>query len=183
MSTSTVTDTSPTQTPLGLGDWQVAAGQSKVAFETRIAFGLVPVRGRFTDYSGELYIDGAGNARGQLRVQAETLSTGIKKRDRHLRSTDFFAVEEHPQMTFELDSLRPAADGSLQLAGTLHLRGRTIGIKAPISLQRSDADGLRLSAEFDVDHRSAGLLATGPGWKKVPEKLRANVDLALVPLA
>jgi polyisoprenoid-binding protein YceI len=74
---------------------------------------LIPVRGRYSSFNGELHIDGTGNASGILRVEAETISTGITKRDTHLRSIDFFAVERHPHMTFELTALTPDADGAV----------------------------------------------------------------------
>jgi hypothetical protein len=93
--------------PISPGDWRVVSARSELGFPTRIAFGLIPVRGRYSGFDGELHIDAAGNASGVLRIEAETISTGIKKRDSHLRSSDFFAVERHPHMTFELTGLTP----------------------------------------------------------------------------
>jgi polyisoprenoid-binding protein YceI len=94
--------------PLSPGNWRIdpAPARSELGFVTHM-FGLIPVRGRYSGFNGELHIDGAGNASGVLRVEAETISTGIKKRDAHLRSTDFFAVERHPHMRFELTALTP----------------------------------------------------------------------------
>jgi polyisoprenoid-binding protein YceI len=73
--------------PLSRGDWRVDPARSELGFVTHM-FGLIPVRGRYSGFDGELHINGAGNATGVLRVEAETISTGIKKRDIHLRSTD-----------------------------------------------------------------------------------------------
>ena len=122
MAITQTTDAHPI--PLSTGDWHVAPARSELGFLTRIIFGLIAVRGRYSGFDGELHIDGAGNASGVLRVEAETISTGIKKRDTHLRSTDFFAVEHHPHLTFELTALTPNADGSVRLTGTLHIRDR-----------------------------------------------------------
>jgi len=60
-------------------------------------------RGRYSGYDGDLHIDSAGNASGVLRIEAATISTGIKRRDAHLRSTDFFAVEEHSHRQIDGD--------------------------------------------------------------------------------
>jgi polyisoprenoid-binding protein YceI len=68
------------------GDWRVDPAVSELGFLSRILLGLVAVRGRDGGFNGGLHIDGAGNATGVLRVAAETISTGIKKRDTHLRS-------------------------------------------------------------------------------------------------
>jgi polyisoprenoid-binding protein YceI len=165
-------------TPVAAGDWQVIADDSTVSFETRIAFGLIPVRGRFSDLDGELHINSAGEASGELRIAAEKLSTGINRRDRHLRSTDFFAVEQHPHLTFELASLESVSDGP-HVTGTLHVRGHAIAIDTPVSVEQPSPNRLLVNADFAVEHRSSGLASTGSGWKKVPETLHAHVALAL----
>ena len=125
---------------------------------------------------GELHIGGAGNASGVLRVEAETINTGIKKRDTHLRSTDFFAVERHPHMTFELTGLTPNADGGVRLTGTLHIRDRALPIDTPVSVAPVGSDGLRIDADFEVDHRTAGFEI-----KRLPRTVRIQAALTLEP--
>jgi polyisoprenoid-binding protein YceI len=119
--------------------------------------GLIPVRGRYSGYDGELHIDSAGNASGVLRIDAATISTGIKKRDAHLRSTDFFAIQEHSHLTFELASLVPHADRDLTLIGTLHIRDQALPINTPVSVTTPGPDERRIDADFAVDHRASGL--------------------------
>jgi polyisoprenoid-binding protein YceI len=160
--------------PLSRGDWRVDPAQSELGFLTRIIFGLIAVRGRYRGFDGELHIDGAGNASGVLRVEAETISTGIKKRDTHLRSTDFFAVERHPHMTFELTSLTPNADDGVRLTGTLHIRDRALPIETPVSVAPVGSDGLRIDAAFEVDHRTAGFEI-----KQLPRTVRIEAALTL----
>jgi polyisoprenoid-binding protein YceI len=152
-------------TPLPAGDWRVVPARSELGFLTRM-LGLIPVRGRYSGYDGELHIDSAGNASGVLRIDAATISTGIKKRDAHLRSTDFFAVEEHSHLTFELTSLVPNTDRDLTLTGTLHIRDQVLPIQTPASITTLDPDGpdgpdgsdeRRIHADFEVDHRASGL--------------------------
>jgi polyisoprenoid-binding protein YceI len=161
--------------PLSPGDWRVDLARSELGFVTHM-FGLIPVRGRYTGFDGELHIDRAGNATGVLRVQAETISTGIKKRVSHLRSTDFFAVERHPQMTFELTALTPNADGGVSLTGTLHIRDRALPIDTPVSVAPVGSDGLRIAADFEVDHRTAGFEI-----KRLPRTVRIQAALTLEP--
>jgi len=137
-------------------------------------FGLIAVRGRYGGFDGELHIDAAGTASGILRVEAETISTGIKKRDSHLRSSDFFAVERHPHMTFELTTLTPNTDGSVRLTGTLHIRDRALLIDTPVSVAPVGSDGLRIDADFEVDHRTAGFEI-----KRLPRVVRIQAALTL----
>jgi polyisoprenoid-binding protein YceI len=171
---ATTTSTTAHPIPLSTGDWRVVPARSELGFLTRIVFGLIAVRGRYSGYDGELHIDDAGNASGVLRVEAETISTGIKKRDSHLRSTDFFAVERHPHMTFELTGLIPQADGAVTLTGTMHIRDRTLAIKTPASVAPVGSDGLRIDADFAVDHHAAGFET-----KRLPRTVRIQAALML----
>jgi polyisoprenoid-binding protein YceI len=139
-------------------------------------FGLIPVRGRYSGFDGELHIDGAGNASGVLRVEAETISTGIKKRDTHLRSSDFFAVERHPHITFELTALTPNADDGVRLTGTLRIRDQALAVDTPVSVAPVDSEGLRIDADFEVDHHTAGFEI-----KRLPRTVRIQVALTLEP--
>ncbi len=176
---STAPETNLTQTSLAAGDWQIDPAESELAFETRILFGTIPVRGRYSDYAGELHVDPSGEASGELLIDAKTVRTGIRKRDNHLKSGDFFAVDEHPHLRFELATLGASPGGSPRLSGTLHVRGRALAIDTEVSLDQVSPDRLRIEADFPVDHRSSGLRETGSGWKKVPESLRAHAALTL----
>jgi polyisoprenoid-binding protein YceI len=170
---TTTPSTEPQPVPLPAGDWRVVPARSEVGFLTRI-FGLIPVRGRYSDYDGELHIDDAGNARGVLRIKAATISTGIKQRDQHLRSSDFFAVEQHPHLRFELASLTPNTDGALTLTGTLHIRDQELPIRTPVSVTRLGSDGMRLEADFGVGHRACGFES-----KRLPRTVRLQAALTL----
>ena len=172
MATTQTTEAHPT--PLSPGDWQVDPARSELGFQTRVIFGLLPMRGRYTGYEGELHVDDAGNASGALRVEAETISTGIKKRDTHLRAKDFFHVELHPHMTFELTGLTPNSDGTVTLTGTLHIRDRALPINTPASVALVGSDGLRIDADFDVDHRAAGF-----EFRMLPRAVRIRAALTL----
>jgi polyisoprenoid-binding protein YceI len=173
VATTTSTTAHPLPLPLSPGDWRVVPARSELGFATRI-LRLIPVRGRYSGFDGELHIDDAGNARGVLRVDAETISTGIKRRDSHLRSSDFFAVERHPHMTFELTALTPGADGGLTLAGTLQIRDRALAINTPASVAGVGSDGLRIGADFQVDHHAAGFEI-----KRLPRSVRIQAALTL----
>jgi polyisoprenoid-binding protein YceI len=159
--------------PLSAGDWRVVAARSELGFLTRM-LGLIPVRGKFSGYDGELHIDNTGNASGVLRIEAATISTGIKKRDAHLRSKDFFHVEQHPHLRFELASLIPNAEGGLTLTGTLHIRDQALPINTPVSVAKVGAEALRIDAELEVDHRASGF-----EYKRLPRSVRVQAALTL----
>src|ERR1035438_4831534 len=78
------------------------------------------------------------------------------RRDKHLRSKDFFLADEHPSITFAVAKLAPAADG-VTVEGSLTVRGRT----NPVTFTASPApvaDGaVALDATVEVDRSHYGL--------------------------
>jgi polyisoprenoid-binding protein YceI len=162
--------------PLSPGNWRVVAARSELGFLTHILFGRIPVRGRYTGFDGELHSDGAGNVGGSLRVDAGTIRTGITKRDAHLRSSDYFAVARYPHMTFDLTALTPDGAAAMTLAGTLHVRDHAVAVHTPVSVDLVGANGLRIDADFAVDHRAAGFAT-----KRLPRIVRIHASLLLEP--
>src|SRR3954462_553783 len=104
MRTTDQNPTSPTQVaaPIVAGAWRLDPTRSSVEFHVRHFYGLMTVKGEFADYDGTLNL-GATPAV-ELTLQAASLDTKQAKRDEHLRSKDFFAVENNPQVRFISDS-------------------------------------------------------------------------------
>jgi polyisoprenoid-binding protein YceI len=143
------------------GTWRVESEASTLTFRSRGVFGLVPVRGSFGDYEGELEVNGR-DVSGELRIRAETLDTKNEKRDAHLRSADFFHVTEHPTVSFSLIELARSTDGALELTGTLRIRDNELHVKAPVEATLLAPDRLRLDTNVSVDRAAAGV-----GWSKL----------------
>ena len=95
------------------------------------------VNGRFNEFEGELTVDPSSKTLvtgGQGVIQAKSIDTGIKQRDDHLRSAEFFDVEKFPTITFTgtevaLESGRPVFVGKF----TMH--GVTKDIRVPITVK------------------------------------------------
>jgi polyisoprenoid-binding protein YceI len=82
------------------GAWRLDPARSSVSFHVHHFYGVMTVAGEFADYEGTLEL-GATPAV-ELTIQAGSLDTKLAKRDAHLRSSDFFDVERHPQVRFVL---------------------------------------------------------------------------------
>jgi polyisoprenoid-binding protein YceI len=157
-----VTESTSTPTAeLPDGTWQVDAAASELTFSSRGVFGLVPVHGSFGAYEGELEVDGR-DVSGELRISSATLDTKNKKRDAHLRSPDFFHVDEHPTVRFSLTELGLSNGGTLELNGTLQIRDNRLPLQAPVQATRLDDDRLRLETRISVDRAAAGV-----GWSRM----------------
>ncbi|HET9738763.1 MAG TPA: YceI family protein [Solirubrobacteraceae bacterium] len=72
--------------------WRIDPDRSSVEFNTKALWGIVTVKGRFSRYQGTLRLSGEPAI--ELTIEADSIDTENEKRDRHLRSPDFFSVEQ-----------------------------------------------------------------------------------------
>lgn len=111
------------------GTWDIDPVHSDVSFTVRHMM-VSKVRGRFTGFTGEI-TTGQDITASSVRaeVDATSIDTGNDQRDGHVRSADFFDVENHPRWGFTSTSVR--ADGDdLVVDGDLTIKGVT----KPVSL-------------------------------------------------
>lgn len=104
--------------------WQIDPSHSELTFRVRHFVTKVP--GTFKTWSGTIVADPANLAGGSVEVVVETGSVDTKqeRRDGHLRSPDFFAVDSFPTMTFKSTKVE-AAGSALKVTGDLTIRGTT----------------------------------------------------------
>jgi polyisoprenoid-binding protein YceI len=128
MSTST-TATSVAGTPIQTGEkatWTVDAAHSHVGFGVKHLM-IATVRGRFTQVQGAVAVDETDPTSANIDVTIPTASvtTGDDKRDAHLRSADFFDVEQFPTMTFRSKRVEAQSNQRFRVAGDLTIRDVT----------------------------------------------------------
>src|SRR5690554_1092280 len=70
-------------------------------------------------------MDNAEQARIFFNVDVASVNTGVKMRDDHLRSADFFEVEKFPSMSFESTSIEKVSDNKYKLNGKLQIKDVT----------------------------------------------------------
>jgi polyisoprenoid-binding protein YceI len=150
------------------GPWALDPGRSSVELRTRAVFGLAGVKGRFGEVAGEAVVSGPGEISGTITVGASSLSTGMKVRDTHLRSADFFDAENHPAIVFTVQGVALTDQGAT-VSGTLQVRDQTRPLTFPATVTALDDQALRLDAEVTVDRSEFGL-----SWKKRGATTMAN---------
>lgn len=98
---------------------------TQVFFEAK-HFGTSTNRGRFDKSAGTVTLDKAAKTgKVEITIEMGSISTGIGPFDGHLKSKDFFAVEQHPTATFVGDKFTFNGDKVTSVAGTLTLLGKT----------------------------------------------------------
>jgi len=99
MSSATQTSTL-TETPVA-GIWDIDPSHTTVEFIGRHLV-FTKVRGRFTDVAGQVTISEDPTASSvEVTLNSASVNTGHDDRDGHLKSADFFDVENHPVITFK----------------------------------------------------------------------------------
>ncbi|MEW2401458.1 YceI family protein [Streptomyces sp. NPDC046862] len=144
------------------GTWQLDPARSTVGLQHKTMWGLVTVKGTFTGVTGEGEVGPDGSATGSITLTAASLDTKHTKRDTHLRSADFFDADRHPELTFVVRSATPGADGAVQIAGQLTVRGISRPQSFTARLAEASADAVTLTAEFTVDREHFGM-----GWNQM----------------
>ena len=165
---STTPDPSSTAaSDLASGVWHLDPSRSSVEFHVRHFYGLVTVKGHFDRYEGTLGL--ASQPAVQLTIDADSLDTGNAKRDKHLRSSDFFNVEDHPQVRFVSDSAE-LQDGTLSVHGQLHAAGKQVPLDLDATVNRVDGEP-EIEAVTHADHRALGMTWSPLGILRAPSKL------------
>jgi polyisoprenoid-binding protein YceI len=138
------------------GVWKLDPERSTVELESRILWGLVRVKGRFKQLSGDGVVTPDGDVSGSVLVEAASIDTKSKKRDQHLRSHDFFNTNVFPCFVFKVERLNWSKDRP-ELVGTLRVRDSARSLQAPISVSLLADNFVQLDAEFAVERTEFGL--------------------------
>ena len=169
------------------GRWQIDPGHTELAFIGR-HFMLTKVRGRFSKISGTFEIgDDPSESSVEVTIDMNSVESGSRDRDDHLRSSDFFDVANFPEATFRSTSLTwSGAEANIE--GELPI----VGITRPVSLDvvyvGSVGDpwgGQRavFSASTEVNREDWGLtwnVALEAGGVLVSKKIRIEIELEAV---
>ena len=103
---------------------------------------VTKVRGAFNEFEGTAVLDGANPAASsaQVTITAKSIDTRNAQRDEHLRSNDFFAMDEFPTITFVSTGVRVTGDTSLEITGYLTIKGVTNAITVPFEYEGAATD-------------------------------------------
>jgi polyisoprenoid-binding protein YceI len=117
---------SPAAAPGKVSTWQIDPSHVTAQFGVRHLV-ISTVRGTFEKVSGRVRLDEADPTRSEIEInlEAASLSSREPKRDAHLRSADFFDVENHPTITFRSTRIEPAGAQQYRVTGDLTIRGVT----------------------------------------------------------
>jgi len=151
-------------------EWQVDKSHTSVTFT--VAHLFTSVQGRFDSFEGTIAYDPDSPQTAVVRgkIAAKSINTNNAKRDKHLRSGDFFDVEKFPEISFEsTGGVRNVKGQRGELPGELTIHGVTKPVVLDVKFLGRGKDpwgneraGFR--ATLAIDRKDYGL-----GWNEVLE--------------
>jgi polyisoprenoid-binding protein YceI len=144
------------------GVWNLVPDRSAVVFRIRNLWGLIQVKGRFTEVSGDGQVTAKGAVFGRLDIRAASLRTGIRKRDEHLKSADFFDVEQFPDISVVVTAVQPATGNAADLRATFIIKGVEAPLPLPAKITVLSDGSVRVSAETKIELARFNL-----GWNRL----------------
>jgi polyisoprenoid-binding protein YceI len=168
--------TDQTQDQLAVTRWRLDPAASSAEFRVPHFWGLVTVKGRFEHLDGWLEIEEDGRRRITLTIDASSLRTGSRKRDKHLRSATFFDTQNHPEVRFRSTSVSDAGENRLRVEGELEVAGERVPLRLDPTARRTDAQ-LDIEAETTVDQRLLGMTWSPVEMTKTPTTLTVHARL------
>ena len=106
--------------------WTIDPAHSVIEFAVKHMM-FTTAKGRFQDFSGAITLDQENISTSQVDVtiNVASINTETEDRDNHLRSADFFDVENYPEATFRSTSVESAGGDDLRITGDLTIKGET----------------------------------------------------------
>jgi polyisoprenoid-binding protein YceI len=151
--------------------------------------GIANVRGKFMGFEGTLVVsEDLANSRARDTVKVASIDTTEGEGDAHLRSPDFFNVEQYLEITFESTRVEPIDEESSHVFGNLTMHGVTREVKLDVVLQGTDTDpwgneragleaiGTLKRSDFDMKFNQA----LGSDNVLVGDRVKMSLDISAV---
>ena len=177
-----------TTTSTGVRTFKIDKAHSEATFQVRHL--ITKVRGRFSDFEGAIQFDEANPEKSSVSftIKTSSIDTSEADRDKHLRSADFFSVDEHPTITFTSTVVRKVSGNQFEVAGTLTIRGTSKEITIPVTYLGKAKDPwgnerAGFEAELTINRKDFGLSWNAPleaGGFLVGDEVKINLQIQAV---
>jgi polyisoprenoid-binding protein YceI len=141
----------------GPGHWVLDPHKSSVKVSQKHMWGLITVRASFSELAGDGDVSADGSVTGTLRVGAASVDTKNSKRDKHLRSADFFHADAHPHITFTAKNAKLDDNGDLAVSGDLEAAGTSRPLSLTANVSEASQDSATLTTTVNVDRLNYGM--------------------------
>jgi len=158
------TTTTPVPSKTSTTTWNIDPAHTVAEFKVKHMM-IANVKGHFSEVSGLLVRDESDptNDRIEATIEAASIQTRDDQRDAHLKSADFFHVEQFPTLQFKSTAVRVEREGELSVEGDLTIHGVTkrvrFAVEGPTPPAKDPWGNTRigLSATTKINRKDFGL--------------------------
>lgn len=168
--------------------WVVDPAHSEILFKVKHLM-ITNVKGEFRKFNVEAETQGNdfSTAKVKTTIDASSIFTNEENRDNHLKSADFFDVENHKELVFESTSINGGGD-DFEMKGMLTIRGVKKEVKVDVDFGglMTDPYGNEkagFSIEAKINRKDFGLnwnAALEAGGVLVGEEVKIMAEIQLV---
>jgi polyisoprenoid-binding protein YceI len=157
--------------PASVGVWTLVAERSTIGFAGKSMWGLLSVKGRFTEFSGDGQITGTQTVFGRVDIKAASIDTKIRRRDKDLRARWFFDVARYPDISLVVTNVEHVTSDTADLQATLSIKDITKPVSLRVELAGASDSEIRLTTRTTINRKDFGVGGTLAGV------IRPNVTL------
>lgn len=183
------TSTTEGKAPARSTTWNIDSSHSHAAFSVRHLM-ISNVRGEFQKITGSVTFDPSKPEAASVKalIDVSSISTREPQRDAHLRSADFFDVENHPNLTFASTAVR-RRDRGLEIVGDLTIRGTkrevVLAVDGPTPEQTDPWGNVRVGASASLKIKRSDFAMTWntvleTGGVVVGDEVTIHIDVELI---
>ena len=168
------------------GNFTIDPAHSEIGFTARHAM-VTKVRGTFDTFTGTATsgknLEGAAIS---VDIDAASINTRNEGRDGHVKSADFFDVENFPKITFTSTSVTAKGDDELEVTGELTIKDVTKTVTIDFEFEGEVVDSFGATragfeGELEINRTDFGLTWNAPlktDGVLVSEKIKLNFDIS-----
>ena len=186
-STTTSTTSTTTSVSIPTGTWTIDPTHTRIGFVARHMM-VTKVRGSFSEFSAEVEVaENPFESKLSAEVQMASIDTGSADRDGHLRTNDFFDIEQYPTMRLVSSGFEGSGE-SYVMHADLTIKGVTKPVDFELEFDGVGQDpwgGTRagFTATTTINRKDWGIEWNAPletGGVLVGEKIQIELDVQLV---
>lgn len=169
--------------------WALDSTHSELVFKVRHMM-ITNVKGEFRKFDASILSTGTDFTKSSIDVtiDAASIFTNEDKRDGHLKSADFFDVENYPTLTFKGTSFKKVGEDEYKLTGELTIKGVSKEVELDVEFGGINKDPwgnekAGFSLEGKINRKDFGLnwnAALETGGVLVSEEVKISAEVQFV---
>lgn len=169
--------------------WTIDKVHSVIGFSVKHMM-ISNVKGNFDEFNGTVEADPTDLTDASIDVNIDVNSINTKKEDRdnHLRSEDFFDVENHPQITFKATDIKQKSEDHYDVTGDFTMRGTTKSVTFDVEFEGMAKDPMSgdeaagFTGRTKISRKEFGLtwnVALETGGVVVGDEIKIDIEIQL----